>query len=131
MMKLNENLLSFKQNFMWLTGGLVGMLAAQRWIIPEADISIAVLIGILVGGNLGAYLRNTGRTGAKFDERDRRNMEDSMAWGFMAAVTLLALNVLAGQSFTGSDILLISGGAALLATLVMETRQRKLFEDLL
>ena len=125
---LRGNLLSFKQNFMWLTGGLAGMLAATRWIIPEADLSPAVLIGILIGANIGAYMRNTSRSGREYDERDIENMEESMAWGFMAAITMLGLNLLNQFSFTSSEILLASSAVALAVTLGLEARQTGLRE---
>ena len=125
---IRGNLLSFKQNFMWLTGGLAGMLATQRWIIPDTSLSPAILIGILIGGNIGAYMRNTSRTGREYDERDRENMEESMAWGFMTAVTMLGLNLLNRFSFTSSEILLASSAVALAMTLGLEARQTGLKE---
>lgn len=125
-MEKNEimgNMLGFKQNFMWLTGGLAGMLAAEKWVVPWADLSPAILIGILIGANIGAYMRNSSEVGREYDERQRENMEESMAWGFMTSVTMLGLNLFDQVSFTSPEIIIGSSAVALLATIVLEVKQ--------
>lgn len=116
---LRNNLLSFNQNFMWLTAAIVGQLFAKKFIIPQADLSIYVLVGIVLGGNIGSYFKEN----KKIDERDETNAERSMAIGFMTITLLLISNLFLNTNILYTDILFVSSSIVLLVYIIREIRQ--------
>lgn len=116
---IQDNLLSFNQNFMWLTAGIAGQLLAKKFIIPQADLSLYVLIGIVLGGNIGSYFRDNKKT----DERDKTNAEKSMTIGYMIIIIFLISNLFIKTNILYTDILLVSSSFVLLVYIFREIRQ--------
>lgn len=118
------HLLTLKENVMWFTAGMVGVVAAHRWLVPGSDVSVLVPAAIVAGANIGSYLRERWGVGTPFDERHGRILEEAMTWGFTALVVVLGAEILVGLSMTAEELFLVGGGVAVVAAGLRELSHR-------
>lgn len=106
-------------------GALAGIIFAQKVIIGETGnlvdyliLPISVFIGYAAGRKIREFM---GKSNS--DERDIKNYEDGMSWGFITFAVLTAAEAGTHLTLATTDILMWSVAIALFVTLYNEISQ--------
>ncbi len=86
-MKLPE-WFSWRQNLLYSFAGLGGALGANRFFLQQTEPTIGIVIGTVLGANIGAVIQTRKGKNPRFDELNRKILDNSMVHGFIAFAAL-------------------------------------------
>jgi hypothetical protein len=79
---------SWRQNLLYSFAGLGGALGANRFFLQQTEPTIGIVIGTVLGANIGAVIQTRKGKNPRFDELNRKILDNSMVHGFIAFAAL-------------------------------------------
>ncbi|MFB6241401.1 MAG: hypothetical protein ABEJ36_01190 [Candidatus Nanosalina sp.] len=117
-------LISTKQNFLIFIAALTGQeIAREYFFTPESGVSVITAAAAVVGFNIGNIIAKKISPGHEYDERNYKNLDEGLAWGFIVAASLLGVDLAKGFAWGKAEILIISASAAVLVMIYRNFRQ--------
>ncbi|MFB6158966.1 MAG: hypothetical protein ABEJ72_03605 [Candidatus Aenigmatarchaeota archaeon] len=120
-MKLPE-WFSWRQNLLYSFGAFGGALGAHKFLLQQTEPTIGIVIGAVLGANIGAVIQTRKGKNPRFDELNRKILDNSMVHGFIAFTALTGY-----QAFTkpvlspGEEIVAVT--AIVMASLILQALQ--------
>ncbi|MFB6245709.1 MAG: hypothetical protein ABEJ03_05185 [Candidatus Nanohaloarchaea archaeon] len=101
-MKLPE-WFSWRQNLLYSFAAFGGALGAHKFLLQQNEPSIGIVIGAVLGANIGALIQNRKGKNPRFDELNRKILENSMVHGFIAFTALTGYQAFTKSGFKPSE----------------------------
>ena len=84
---------SWRQSLLYSVAALAGVLIAQKYLLPGTQPTLGIVIGALIGANIGTYLQHKRGKSNGFDELDSEIVDRSMIHGFIAYTAVLTYQI--------------------------------------
>lgn len=120
----DKGLISVKHNFLIFIAALTGQIIAEQYFIaPESSVSIVTSVAAVIGFNIGNVIMKKASSGQQYDERNYRNLDEGLAWGFIVAALMLGVDLASGFSWSKPEILIVSAVTAVALMVYRNFRQ--------
>lgn len=97
---------SWRQNFLYSAMAFGGVLATHNLVAQQGEPTIGIVIGAVIGANIGAMIQTRRGKNPRFDELNRRIIDNSMIHGFITYTALIGYQALTTSSLTPMDEIL-------------------------
>ena len=110
---------SWRQNLLYSFAALGGSLGAHKFMLQQTEPTLGIVIGAVLGANIGAFIQTKKGENPRFDEVNRKILDNSMVHGFIAFTALTGY-----QAFTkpvlspGEEIIAVT--VVVIASLIIQ-----------
>jgi hypothetical protein len=94
---------SWRQNLLYSFAAFGGAIGAQKFLLQQTEPTIGIFIGAVLGANIGALIQTKKGKNPRFDELNRKILDNSMVHGFIAFTALTGYQVLTKNSVAPSE----------------------------
>lgn len=101
-MKLPE-WFSWRQNLIYSFAAFGGALGAHKFLLKQTEPTIGIVIGTVLGANIGAVIQTRNGKNPRFDELNRKILDNSMVHGFIAFTALTGYQVFTKNALAPSE----------------------------
>jgi membrane-bound acyltransferase YfiQ involved in biofilm formation len=110
---------SWRQNLLYSFAALGGALGAHRLILNQSEPTIGIVIGAVLGANIGAVIQTRKGKNLRFDELNRKILDNSMVHGFITYTVLIGYQAFTKPVFSPTEEL-IAAAVVVITSLVLQ-----------
>ena len=110
---------SWRQNLLYSFAAFGGAVGAQKFLLQQTEPTIGIFIGAVLGANIGAVIQTRRGKNPRFDELNRKILDNAMVHGFIAFTALTGYQAFTSPVLSpGEEIIAVT--AVLIASLVIQ-----------
>jgi hypothetical protein len=110
---------SWRQNLIYSFAAFGGAMGAHKFLLQQRDPTTGIFIGAILGANIGALIQTRKGKNPRFDELNRKILDNSMVHGFIAFTALTGYQVLTKNSVGPSEEI-IAVTVVIVASLILQ-----------
>ena len=116
---------SWRQNVLFSVAALGGSLGAYKFVMPASEPTIGIVIGAILGANIGSFFRKKRGTNIGFDELNNKIIDNSMLHGFIGLNIIIAIQIFSSLSYTSVEEIIFGSGIMIISLVVQALRFSK------
>jgi len=111
---------SWRHSLLYSVAALGGALIAQKYFLPESQLSIAIIFGTILGANIGTYIQQRRGKNTGFDELNSEIVDKSMIHGFIAYTAVLTYQIFSRTNTFSSIEQVIIASSVMVVSLIYQ-----------
>jgi hypothetical protein len=128
----NPEWFSWRQSLLYSVAALAGVLIAQKYLLPGSEPTAGIVIGAVIGANIGTYLQQKRGKSNGFDELDSEIVDRSMIHGFLAYTAILSYQIFSRTNlFTSVEQVIIASSVMVVSLIYQSLRFNEKLGELL
>lgn len=110
---------SWRQNLLYSFAAFGGAVGAHKFLLQQREPTIGIFIGAVLGANIGALIQTKKGKNPRFDELNRKILDNSMVHGFIAFTALTGYQVFTKNAVApGEEIIAVT--VVVVASLILQ-----------
>ena len=110
---------SWRQNLLYSFAAFGGAVGAHKFFLRQTDPTIGIFIGAILGANIGALIQTKKGKNPRFDELNRKILDNSMVHGFIAFSALTGYQIFTKNALPPSEEI-IAVTVVVVASLILQ-----------
>lgn len=111
---------SWRQNLLYSFAAFGGALGAYRLFLQQSEPTIGIVIGAVIGANIGGVIQTRKGNNPRFDELNRKILDNAIVHGFIAFTGLTVFQIFTSPVLSsGEEIIVVT--VVLIVSLVIQT----------
>jgi hypothetical protein len=111
---------SWRQSLVYSVAALAGVLIAQKYLLLGSQPIAGIVIGTVIGANIGTYLQQRRGQSTGFDELNSEIVDKSMIHGFLAYTAILTYQISTRTNIFSSVEQVIIASSVMVVSLIYQ-----------
>lgn len=111
---------SWRQSVSYSVAALAGVLIAQKYLLPGSQPTVGIVVGAVIGANIGNYLQQRRGKKTGFDELNSEIVDRSMIHGFLAYTAILIYQIFSRNNIFSSAEQVIIASSVMVISLIYQ-----------
>ena len=111
---------SWRHSLLYSVAALAGVLIAQKYLLPGTQPTLGIVIGAVIGANIGTYLQQRKGKNTVFDDLNSEIVDRSMIHGFLAYTAVLTYQIFSRTNIFSSAEQVIIASSVIVVSLIYQ-----------
>lgn len=116
----NPEWFSWRQSVSYSVAALAGVLIAQKYLLSPGELSIGIIVGAVIGANIGNYIQQRREQNTGFDKLNSEIVDRSMIHGFLGYTAILTYQIFSRTNIFSSAEQLIIASSVMVFSLIYQ-----------